>query len=77
MTSPLTHRERVRLALDHKPTDRIPIAMVCSGINSPAREEFEALLQRERNTTLAAYLDPLLDIRGITPPLKGEAPCVT
>ena len=73
MTSPLTHRERVRLALDHKPTDRIPIAMVCSGINSPAREEFEALLQRERNTTLAAYLDPLLDIRGITPPLKGAA----
>jgi len=69
-TSTLTHRERVRLALDHQPTDRIPIALVCSGINSPAREEFDALLARQRGTTLGAFLGPLLDIQEITPPLK-------
>ena len=35
--SPLSSRERVRLALDHRATDRIPMAMVCSGINEPSR----------------------------------------
>ena len=38
----LSSRERVRLALDHQETDRIPIAMVCSGINPPAHRELEA-----------------------------------
>jgi len=38
----LSHRERVRLALAHQPTDRIPIAMVCSGINPPARAALAA-----------------------------------
>jgi len=71
--STLTHRERVRLALNHQATDRIPLALVCSGINSPAREEFAALLARERGVTLEAFLDPLLDIRGIEPPFKGPA----
>ena len=41
--SSLSSRERVRLALEHRETDRIPIAMVCSGINEPARTEFAAL----------------------------------
>ena len=29
-------RARVRLALAHLETDRIPIAMVCAGVNLPA-----------------------------------------
>lgn len=33
----LSSRERVRLALAHENTDRIPMAMVCSGINEPTR----------------------------------------
>ena len=37
----LSSRERVRLALEHRETDRIPIAIVCAGINPPARRELE------------------------------------
>jgi hypothetical protein len=37
----LTSYERVSLALAHQETDRVPIAMVCSGINDPAGSEFE------------------------------------
>lgn len=70
----LTHRERVRLALDHETTDRIPIALVCSGINAPAHRALEEYLARERQTTVAEYLHPLLDIKGIAPPYRGPAP---
>ncbi len=67
----LSHRERVRLALAHQPTDRIPIAMVCSGINPPARAALAAYLARERGLTVEAYLAPLLDIAAIAPPYVG------
>ncbi|GEM_PF-5358052 len=36
----ISSRERVLLALNHQETDRVPIAMVCSGINEPARGMF-------------------------------------
>ena len=45
---PLSSRERVRLALSHQDTDRIPIAMVCSGINPPADAEFDRCCGRRR-----------------------------
>lgn len=67
----LTHRERVRLALAHQQTDRVPIAMVCSGINEPARTHLDQLLRSQRNTTLDAYLEPLLDIRYVEPAYIG------
>ncbi|MFH1571090.1 MAG: uroporphyrinogen decarboxylase family protein [Gemmatimonadota bacterium] len=67
----LTHRERVRLALAHRETDRIPIAMVCSGINPPARRALEAHLRRERGITVDQYLAPLLDIAGVAPVYVG------
>ena len=44
----LSSRERVRLALEHRETDRVPVAMVCAGINPPARRALEAYLRRER-----------------------------
>ena len=69
----LSHRERVRLALEHQETDRIPIAMVCAGINLPAREAFDAFLRREREISLDAYLDAILDIRPVAPPYRGPA----
>ncbi len=51
-TPPLSSRERVRLALEHKETDRVPVAMICSGINEPARAQFRDYLKHEcgRNT---------------------------
>lgn len=72
--SPLSHRERVRLALEHQTTDRIPIALVCSGINVPARRAWEEYLARERGLTAAQVLDPLVDIKGLVPPYVGPTP---
>jgi uroporphyrinogen decarboxylase len=69
----LSHRERVALALDHRPTDRVPIAMVCAGINPPAHAALQDLLARERGISVAEYLDPLLDIVGIGPDYIGPA----
>ena len=71
MSDELTHRERVRLALEHQTTDRVPIAMVCSGINAPARAELEDYLQRERGISVDEYLEPLLDIQYVNPPYVG------
>jgi len=69
----MTHRERVLASLQHRPTDRIPIAMVCSGINAPVYQELESELRRTRGLTLEAYLDPLLDIRTVEPRYIGPA----
>ena len=67
----LTGRERVRLALRHETADRIPIAMVCAGINPPALHELERYLARERGLTVADYLKPLVDIVEVAPPYRG------
>jgi uroporphyrinogen decarboxylase len=69
----LTGRERVLLALAHKATDRVPIAMVCSGINEPARREFADHLRRERGIDLDAFLEETLDIAGVGPQYSGAA----
>ncbi len=68
---PLTGRERVRLALRHETADRIPIAMVCAGINPPALRDLEQYLARERGSTAADYLEPLVDIVEVAPPYRG------
>ncbi len=67
----LTHRDRVRLALQHRTTDRIPIAMVCSGINRPAHDALQAYLQRERGLTAEQYLHPFIDILSVEPAYIG------
>ena len=69
----LSSRERVRLALAHQETDRIPIAMVCAGINPPARKALESYLQSERGMSVADYLAPLIDIRPVGPQYVGPA----
>jgi uroporphyrinogen decarboxylase len=67
----LSSRERVRLALEHQTTDRIPIAMVCSGINPPAYRELETYLLREQGISVSAYLEPLIDIKMVGPSYRG------
>ncbi len=69
----LSGRERVRLALEHRTTDRIPIAMVCSGINAPARAALEDYLRRERGLAVESYLAPAVDIVRVDPPYVGPA----
>ncbi|HOX04778.1 MAG TPA: uroporphyrinogen decarboxylase family protein [Planctomycetota bacterium] len=73
MTAPLSSRERVRLALEHREADRVPVAMVCSGINPGARRALAEHLKATRNTTVDAYLAPLIDIQGIGPDYIGPA----
>ncbi len=71
MSADLSPRERVRLALARQPTDRTPIAMVCSGIRPAARRGLEAYLQRERGLTVEQYFEPLLDIQSVGPDYCG------
>ena len=67
----LTGRERVQLALQHRETDRVPIAMVCAGINPPARAALAAHMQRERGLTVDEYLEPLIDVIQVAPRYIG------
>jgi uroporphyrinogen decarboxylase len=67
----LSGRQRVALALQHRQTDRIPIAMVCAGINPPARKALADFLAAERGLSVEAYLDPILDIVEVSPAYAG------
>jgi len=69
--SGMTGRERVKMALAHQPTDRIPMAMICSGINEPARGALEGYLRRERNTGVDEYLRRFIDVREVAPRYIG------
>jgi uroporphyrinogen decarboxylase len=73
MTERISPRERVRLALEHREADRIPIALVCSGINAAAHRELERHLRETRGITVEQYLDPLIDIRTVEPRYAGPA----
>jgi uroporphyrinogen decarboxylase len=67
----LSHRERVRLALEHRPTDRVPISLICAGINQPVRDATDELLRRTRDISLEDYLAPLNDVQVVGPPYVG------
>ncbi len=71
MSSALTHRERVLLALDHRETDRVPISMIGSFINPPARARLDAYLRRERGMSSDAYLAEAVDLRAVAPRYVG------
>lgn len=73
MISTLTPRERVLLALNHQQTDRMPISMICSFINSPAVEEWDAYLRRERGIGAVEYLAQAVDIQPVGPRYIGPA----
>ena len=67
----LSPRQRVRLALEHAATDRIPVGMVCAGINAPARRALGDWLARERRLTVEEYLGPIVDIVEVAPRYIG------
>lgn len=58
----MNSRERVLAALDHRETDRIPIAMVCGGINPPAMRALDVYLRGDRRIGAQAYIDSFLDV---------------
>lgn len=70
----MTHRERVVAALERQPTDRVPIAMVCSGINPPVYRELQTALLARSGVPVEAWLDPMLDIRSVGPRYVGPPP---
>ena len=57
----LNSRERVRLALEHKTTDRIPVAMLCGGINP--KQEFDAFLKKTAGIGMDEYIASFLDTK--------------
>lgn len=58
----MTSRERVLAALNHQETDRIPIAMVCGGINPPAMQALDEYLQKDRRMDAQSYIKSFLDV---------------
>ncbi|MDA3824256.1 MAG: hypothetical protein PF450_16810 [Bacteroidales bacterium] len=58
----LSSRERVLLALEHKETDRIPIAMVCGNINPPALVDLDRYLKKNKKISAEEYIDSFLDV---------------
>jgi len=73
VTAPLSGRERVRLALEHRTTDRVPIGMVCAGINPPALRALEELLSSTKGIGAVEYLEPIVDIVEVSPPYIGPS----
>ena len=67
----LNGRERVRLALEHRTTDRVPIAMVCAGLNPPVHAAMETHLRATRDTSVERYLLEHVDIVDVSPPYVG------
>ncbi len=61
----LSGRERVRLALEHKETDRVPIAQECAGINPPALEELRAYVTRQKHMDVKDYIESFNDVTGV------------
>ncbi len=69
--SELSHRERVRLALEHKPTDRPPLALACAELSRAAWEDFDTFLRSRHGATAEQYFDPLLDMHDFRPSYTG------
>ncbi len=71
MPAELSHRERVRLALEHHETDRVPIAMICSGFGGDLAGQVDAYLKEQRGIGLEEYVEPLIDVKTVGPPYVG------
>ncbi len=67
----LSHRERVDLALRHRETDRVPIALVCSGFNLKAERDLAEHLRAQRGLSVVDFLAPLIDIQAVGPDYIG------
>ena len=67
----ISSKERVLLALDHKETDRIPIATVCSGINAPAMKKLVEHLGVADAGEAQAWINDFVDLRSVAPDYIG------
>ena len=70
----LTHRQRVKLALERRDTDRVPIALICSGVNEPARTLLDHHLRATRGVSLDQFLKPLIDVADVYAGPRAASP---
>lgn len=69
LSETLSPRERVRLALEHQRTDRIPIAMVCSGFEGSLAEKLAAYVGMDPDL----YLEQFVDVAVINGGYRGPS----
>lgn len=74
MREQMSPRERVRLALDHKETDRVPITLVCSELEPPAREALARHLGVDVGEGIDRYLEQFVDLVVVGPSFRGWDP---
>jgi uroporphyrinogen decarboxylase len=70
----LTPRARVLLALDHKPTDRVPMTFAYAGIERPVQEVLARHLGLASAEEVYAHFDCYEDIALVGPNFRGADP---
>jgi uroporphyrinogen decarboxylase len=73
MKTALTPRERTELALQHQPTDRVPVSLIGSYINPPARKELNEYLLATQGIDVDTYLKPIIDVVAVAPRYIGPS----
>ncbi|UCC68638.1 MAG: hypothetical protein JSV79_01485 [Armatimonadota bacterium] len=72
--SSLSPRERVRLALSHQATDRVPMTLVCGEPEALAREALARHLGVDSQQGVGRYLDQFVDLIPVGPNFRGWDP---
>ena len=72
MAEELAPRERVRLALSHQPTDRVPITFVCAELEPPARADLAKYLGVSVGEGVDRYLEQYVDLVTVGPNALGS-----
>ncbi len=70
----LSPRERVRLALEHQETDRIPISFICSGFEGSTEAAVARHLGLRPGEEVARYLEQFLDTVVVNGSYRGAGP---
>lgn len=71
MHESLSPRERVRLALDHQETDRVPISLICSGFEGTTPAALARRLGVDEEEGIARYLERFLDAIAVNGSYRG------
>lgn len=69
----LSPRERVQLALSHQVTDRVPIALICSGFEGDTRQALADYLKVDPSEGIDRYLEQFVDVTTVAPAYRGPA----
>lgn len=69
----LSPRERVRLAMEHQETDRVPIALVCSGFEGRTRSRLAEHLGVDAGEGIERWLRQFLDVTVVGDGYRGES----